>query len=86
MADLSDDQLQQLCAALGWQGGTFWQVLDEVKRLRGERAVFMGLLTDCTAVLNTIVPSNCDEAEKMGDLISAIYNARDPHRRKGALL
>jgi hypothetical protein len=27
MADLSYDQLRQLCAALGWQGGTFHQVL-----------------------------------------------------------
>ena len=34
MADLSDDQLRRLCEALGWQGGTFWQVLDEVKRLK----------------------------------------------------
>lgn len=32
--DLSASQLQQVCAALGWQGGTFWQVLEEVRRLR----------------------------------------------------
>lgn len=33
MADLSQDQLRQLCEALGWQGGTFWQVLAAVKAL-----------------------------------------------------
>jgi hypothetical protein len=27
-------QLRQLCEALGWQGGTFWQVLAEIGRLR----------------------------------------------------
>jgi hypothetical protein len=32
VANLSDDQLRQLCAALGWQGGTFHQVLDAVQR------------------------------------------------------
>lgn len=32
--DLSDSQLQTLCAALGWQGGTYWQVVDEVRRLK----------------------------------------------------
>ncbi len=25
--------LRELCVALGWQGGTYWQVLAEVKRL-----------------------------------------------------
>jgi hypothetical protein len=34
VAELSQDQLRQLCEALGWQGGTFWQVLEEVRRLR----------------------------------------------------
>lgn len=38
MADLSDDQLRQLCAALGWQGGTFWQVLETVKHLAAQSA------------------------------------------------
>lgn len=37
MADLSDDQLRQLCDALGWQGGTFWQVLEQVRRLASTR-------------------------------------------------
>lgn len=38
MAELSQDQLKALCEALGWQGGTFWQVLEEVKRLHAVRA------------------------------------------------
>lgn len=32
--DLSASQLDTLCAALGWQGGTYWQVVDEVRRLK----------------------------------------------------
>lgn len=28
--------LKELCEALGWQGGTIWQVLEEVKRLKAE--------------------------------------------------
>lgn len=33
-SDLSQSQLETLCAALGWQGGTYWQVVDEVRRLK----------------------------------------------------
>lgn len=33
---MSESQLQTLCAALGWQGGTYWQVVDEIRRLREE--------------------------------------------------
>ena len=29
-----DSQLHELCVALGWQGGTYHQVLAEVKRLK----------------------------------------------------
>jgi hypothetical protein len=36
MAELSQDQLHQLCEALGWQGGTFWQVLETVKSLTAQ--------------------------------------------------
>lgn len=32
--DLFDSQLRELCHALGWQGGTYHQVLAEVKRLK----------------------------------------------------
>jgi hypothetical protein len=31
---LFDSQCRELCGALGWQGGTYHQVLDEVKRLK----------------------------------------------------
>lgn len=31
---LFDSQCRELCAALGWQGGTYWKVLAEVKRLK----------------------------------------------------
>jgi hypothetical protein len=32
VTDLSDTQLHELCAALGWQGGTYHQVLAEVQQ------------------------------------------------------
>lgn len=35
MSDLSETQLSMLCTALGWQGGTFHQVLERVKELSG---------------------------------------------------
>lgn len=50
MADLNDDQLRQLCAALGWQGGTFWQVLEEVRRLRSPVPVTS---SECSVCLGT---------------------------------
>ena len=31
---LSESQLTTLCAACGWQGGTYWQVVDEIRRLK----------------------------------------------------
>lgn len=31
-SDLFDSQLRELCAVFGWQGGTYHQVLAEVKR------------------------------------------------------
>lgn len=33
-APLYESQLAELCGALGWQGGTYHQVLREVKRLK----------------------------------------------------
>jgi hypothetical protein len=27
---------KDLCEALGWQGGTIWQVIEEIKRLKKE--------------------------------------------------
>ena len=35
-SDLDESQLRELCTALGWQGGTYHQVLAEVKRLKAE--------------------------------------------------
>jgi hypothetical protein len=35
---LFDSQCRELCAALGWQGGTYHQVLAEVKRLKSDDA------------------------------------------------
>lgn len=34
MREFDDSQLRQLCEALGWQGGTFHQVLVELRRQR----------------------------------------------------
>lgn len=32
--ELSEDQMRAICVALGWQGGTYWLALEEIKRLR----------------------------------------------------
>jgi len=58
----------------------------EVKQMRGENAVLLGLLTDCAAVLRTIEADDTDEAEKLRHLLAAIDRAHDPQRHKGALL
>ena len=39
---LSESQLTTLCAACGWQGGTFWQVVDEIRRLKAIEAKAIG--------------------------------------------
>ena len=62
---------------------------DDVKAvtaLEGERAVLLGLLTDCAAVLRKIDPDDSDEAEKLAVLLSAIDRAQAPSRHQGALL
>jgi len=58
----------------------------EIERLRGENAVLLGLLSDCTAVLRTIEGEDSDEAEKLRDLLTSIDRAHAPHRHQGALL
>lgn len=58
----------------------------DILELDGERAVLLGLLTDCAAVLRTIDPDDSDEAEKLADLLGAIDSAQAPSRHKGALL
>lgn len=61
--------------------------VDEIgRRIDGENAVLLGLLTDCAAVLRTIDPDDSDEAEKLADLLGAIDRAQAPSRHKGALL
>ncbi len=62
------------------------EAAQEIEHLRGENAVLLGLLTDCNAVLRTIEGEDCDEAEKLNRLRSAIDRAHEPHRNKGALL
>lgn len=37
--------LAEVCRALGWQGGTIHQVLDEVRKLRGTVALRLGKVT-----------------------------------------
>lgn len=39
---LSDSQLKILCNACGWQGGTYWQVVDEIRRLKAVEAKATG--------------------------------------------
>ena len=39
---ISDSQLVTLCAACGWQGGTYWQVVDEIRRLKAVEAKATG--------------------------------------------
>ena len=39
---LSDSQLLTLCNACGWQGGTYWQVVDEIRRLKAVEAKALG--------------------------------------------
>ena len=57
-----------------------------VDELRGECNVLAGILRDCDAVLETIVPENDDEAERLSDLRMAITYAIDPYKREGTLL
>jgi hypothetical protein len=61
--------------------------VDEIgRRIEGENAVLLGLLTDCAAILRTIDPDDSDEAEKLAGLLGAIDRAQAPTRHQGALL
>ena len=61
--------------------------VDEIgRRIEGEQAVLLGLLTDCAAVLRTVEPDDNDEAEKLHDLLVAIQKAQEPSRHIGPLL
>jgi hypothetical protein len=48
---MSESQLETLCAACGWQGGTYWQVVDEIRRLRS-RDAYAGVLRAALEKLN----------------------------------
>ncbi len=73
------DTIRTLLAALD-------EAQQDAARLRGESAVLLGLLADCNAVLRTIDPDDCDEAERLADLRHAIYCAQTPSTHQGALL
>jgi hypothetical protein len=61
--------------------------VDEIgRRIEGENAVLLGLLTDCAAILRTIDPDDSDDAEKLAGLLGAIDRAQAPTRHQGALL
>jgi hypothetical protein len=49
--------LQDLCTALGWQGGTIHQVIDEIKRLRATQAP----LCKCCGDVATV--HKCEDCE-----------------------
>ena len=66
--------------------GVCQDAAQEIERLGGENSVLLGLLQDCNAVIGTIEGEDCDEADKLRDLRTAIYRATEPHRHKGELL
>jgi len=60
-----ESQLHELCNALGWQGGTYHRVLDEVKRLKDERTTVDELveaLSEIRSLSHEEYPSNEAEA------------------------
>jgi len=65
-----------------------WTLDTDEKRkgLEGENAVLIGILRDALAVIETIVPENEDEADRLYDMRVAIHTAIDPYRHKGTLL
>jgi hypothetical protein len=54
--------------------------------IAGEKAVLLGLLTDCAAVIKTIEGEDDWVHEKLNSLLAAIDRAVEPSRHKGALL
>lgn len=59
---------------------------DGIAQLRGECNTLVGILRDAQSVIETIVPENDDEAEKLLDLRVAMAHAVDPYKREGTLL
>jgi hypothetical protein len=66
MADLSDDQLRQLCAALGWQGGTFHQVLEAMQQ-RGWQPIATAPKKHGAQVLGWFRKVKLDEDDNLTD-------------------
>lgn len=54
--------------------------------LTGENNTLAGILRDVQPVIETIVPENDDEAQRLFDLRVAIAHAVDPYKREGTLL
>lgn len=52
----------------------------ELKLLRGERAVLVGLLVECDKVLSTLEGESDEEAGLLAGLRHAILQATMPHR------
>lgn len=65
-----------------------WTLDTDEKRqgLEGENAVLVGILRDALSVIETVVPENEDEADRLYDLRVAMHTAISPYRGKGALL
>lgn len=62
------------------------ELLKSIAELTGEANTLAGILCDCYVVLETIVPDDSDEAERLSDLRMAITYALDPYKREGTLL
>jgi hypothetical protein len=77
---LSQDQLRELCVALGWQGGTFWQVLDEVRRMREtlkSPVAWMGTKADAWNFASSESPALAFEPEAVNNP-RPLYAAASP--------
>ena len=61
-------------------------VLKHYVAMVGEHAVLAGLLRDCDAVIETVIPDDSDEAGKLADLRMALADALDPYKRERTLL
>jgi len=71
MNELSESQLAELCAALGWKGGTYHQVLAEVKALWRQNETLRSTMT-------VIVRDWTEQFEKNGSLAPHwVREARD---------
>ncbi len=62
----TDIKLLKLCNALGWQGGTIHQVLDEIKKIKKDKEILFEILSkqvcepDAGIARKDIIAKNCD--------------------------